>query len=410
MDDNGSGTVLVLELARIMSRYAFDQTIIFALPTGEDQGLYGAKAFANYFSQNGIVIRACLNNDVVGGIACGMTSSPPSCPYYNHIDSTHVRVFSFSANNDTAANSIHKNLARYIRMLQEEDINPLLQTPMDINLMIMEDRQGRSGDHVPFRGKGWPAVRFCSQNEHGNGTGTPPDRQHTSNDILGLDLTVPPDGVLDTFFVDPGYLSRNTISNGVNVGYLALAPPRPEPVFEPANNGVMIQMTGIDTVYQHYRVGLRSEGSGTLYFDTIYEFSGTIAFQINSLTPGRTYFISVMNLENGVESLPSDEYSYTIVSTGQLPSLPEIDMMQNRPNPFGRQTQITVNLPPDNYPDARILFRDLSGRIIEQITIPDRDGEKLVTFTNPGALNGVYTYTLELDGVPVQTRKMVILK
>ena len=95
MDDNGSGTVLVMELARIMSKYAFDHTVIFALPTGEDQGLYGAKAFATYFKNNDILIRACLNNDVVGGIACGMTSSPPSCPYFNHIDSRNVIAFKY---------------------------------------------------------------------------------------------------------------------------------------------------------------------------------------------------------------------------------------------------------------------------------------------------------------------------
>nr|MBC8316154.1 M28 family peptidase [Bacteroidota bacterium] len=38
MEDNGSGTVLVMEMARIMTRYAFDHTIVFACVTGEDQG------------------------------------------------------------------------------------------------------------------------------------------------------------------------------------------------------------------------------------------------------------------------------------------------------------------------------------------------------------------------------------
>ncbi len=218
MEDNGSGTVLVMELARVMSKYAFDHTIVFALPTGEDQGLWGARAFANYFYFEDIDIRACLNNDVIGGIACGMTSSPPSCPYYNHIDSTHVRIFSYSFPNDSSRNSKHKQLARFVRMHQEEDINPLPETPMHINIILREDRQGRSGDHIPFRQRGYTTLRFCSQNEHGNGSGTPPDRQHTTTDVLGLDLSTPPDGILDTFFVDPGYLRRNTIMNSVNLG------------------------------------------------------------------------------------------------------------------------------------------------------------------------------------------------
>ncbi|MFO7617427.1 MAG: M28 family peptidase [Bacteroidales bacterium] len=95
IDDNGSGTVLVMELARVMSRYAFDHTILFTTPTGEDQGLHGAKAWAEYLSANKIKIRAVLNNDIVGGIYCGRSSPQPSCPYWGHVDSTHVRIFSF---------------------------------------------------------------------------------------------------------------------------------------------------------------------------------------------------------------------------------------------------------------------------------------------------------------------------
>lgn len=56
----------------------------------------------------------------------------------------------------------------------------------------------------------------------------------------------------------------------------------------------------------------------------------------------------------------------------------------------------------------RISIRITTG--IEQIMLPDAGGQNLVTFKNPGTPGGVYTYTLELDGVPVQTRKMVILK
>jgi len=76
MDDNASGTVLVMELARIMGRFAFNHTIVFACVTGEDEGLYGSTALANYLYANNIKVRSCLNNDVVGGIICGQTASP----------------------------------------------------------------------------------------------------------------------------------------------------------------------------------------------------------------------------------------------------------------------------------------------------------------------------------------------
>lgn len=46
MEDNGSGTALVLELARVMSKYTYKRTIVFLLTTAEEQGLTGAIAFA----------------------------------------------------------------------------------------------------------------------------------------------------------------------------------------------------------------------------------------------------------------------------------------------------------------------------------------------------------------------------
>ena len=91
MEDNGSGTALVIELARVLSQYTFDHTIVFMTVTGEEQSLVGSGAYAEYAVQEGIQIKAVLNNDIVGGIICGETSSPPSCPGLNHIDSTQLR-------------------------------------------------------------------------------------------------------------------------------------------------------------------------------------------------------------------------------------------------------------------------------------------------------------------------------
>ena len=120
MEDNGSGVALVLELARVMSRYTFDHTIVFMTVTGEEQGLVGSNAYAVYAVQEGITIKAVLNNDIVGGIICGETSSPPSCPGLNHIDSTQVRLFSFGG-----FNSPHKSLTRFIKLEYAEMIQPL---------------------------------------------------------------------------------------------------------------------------------------------------------------------------------------------------------------------------------------------------------------------------------------------
>ena len=68
----------------------------------------GANAFASFIKQEDIEVKAVLNNDVIGGIICGQTSSPPSCPGTDNIDSTQVRLFS-----NGGYSSKHKCLVRF---------------------------------------------------------------------------------------------------------------------------------------------------------------------------------------------------------------------------------------------------------------------------------------------------------
>ena len=117
-----------------------------------------------------IPIIAVLNNDVIGGIICGETTSPPSCPDLNHVDSTQVRLFSAGLNN-----SPHKQLARFNKLEYEEELADLMPVPMTLTIMSGEDRAGRGGDHIPFRQQGFAAMRFCPANEHGNANVNDPD-------------------------------------------------------------------------------------------------------------------------------------------------------------------------------------------------------------------------------------------
>ncbi len=409
MEDNGSGTVLVMELARIMTRYAYNHTIVFALVTGEDQGLFGSTAFSQWLKNNNIKLRAVLNNDVIGGFICGQTSSPPGCPGLNAIDSTHVRVFSFSSYNDSTAVSPNKQLARYVRLHQEEQINPLLTTPMTIDIIITEDRGGRSGDQVPFRQRGYTSIRFTSRNEHGNGTGTPPDRQHSVRDILGVDLTIPPDGIVDSFFVDPGYLRRNLIMNGVNLGWLAIAPPIPQPEWTPMSGGIGIDMHGTDSVYHQYRVGVRTKRSGTLYFDTVYTFY-TNHITISGLASNKTYFFSVANVKNGVESLFCNEYSVLAVGLNQQSEQDKgIRFLPNTPNPFSEGTRFLVEAGADVHMErATIVIRDITGRQVQTIPVQINPGLNAVEFINSKGLRGIYIYSLCEEGRTICSEKMAI--
>ncbi len=65
-DDNGSGTMAVLEIARILSTQCFDSTIIYALWDQEENGLIGSNYYAQQAASNGDNILGVLNIDMMG--------------------------------------------------------------------------------------------------------------------------------------------------------------------------------------------------------------------------------------------------------------------------------------------------------------------------------------------------------
>jgi acetylornithine deacetylase/succinyl-diaminopimelate desuccinylase-like protein len=83
-NDNGSGTAAVLEAARVLSRQRFPTTIVYALLSGEEQGLYGGRLLARHAVAQGWTVKAVINNDIVGG-SRGSDGAT---------ETAHVRVFS----------------------------------------------------------------------------------------------------------------------------------------------------------------------------------------------------------------------------------------------------------------------------------------------------------------------------
>ncbi|MDZ4747537.1 MAG: M28 family peptidase [Saprospiraceae bacterium] len=403
MEDNGSGVALVLELARIMSAYVYDHTIVFMTVTGEEQGLVGSNAFADYATAQNIPIKAVLNNDIVGGIICGETSSAPSCPGLNHIDSTQVRLFSFGG-----FNSPHKALSRFIKLEYQEMIRPLADVPMLVTIMSAEDRTGRGSDHIPFRENGFRAMRFTSANEHGNADVSDPDyhdRQHTSEDILGVDTDG--DDVIDSFFVDFNYLSRNATINGNTAAMAALGPDRPS-IKTFGQDGDYLYVEIEDSLdLNHYVVGLRVNAND---FDTLYYISGSKSGVF--VLPNRqlNIFISAASIDDrGIESLFSDEVLARLTGTlEESTSGNGIELLQNRPNPFDESTIISflVHGPANNH-QARILITDLNGKLIKEIPLEVREGMNEVLYHHGYNMVGTYLYSLYIDDQMIATKKMV---
>jgi len=65
-NDDASGVAVVLEAARILSKRKFRATIVYAVFSGEEQGLWGGKLLADTAKERGWKVTAMLNNDIVG--------------------------------------------------------------------------------------------------------------------------------------------------------------------------------------------------------------------------------------------------------------------------------------------------------------------------------------------------------
>lgn len=428
VDDNGSGTALVMELARVMSQYTFKRTIVFMATQGEEQGLFGAYALAEYANQHNLTIRANQNNDIVGGIICGETASPPGCPGQGAIDSTSVRLYSSA---DVAQRN--RSYARFTDIVYREKPKPYAEVPMQINIMNRADRGGRGGDQLALNANGYTAIRFTSTHEHGDGSGGPgySDRQHTVNDVLGVDTDG--DGVRDSFFVDFNYLKRNTVINGAAAAEAANGPAIPEfTVANDAAEGPTVRITGNKAA--EYRLAVRTPlTSDTL--SGLYRFSDE-KIPVPGLKAGNLYYVSVaaVTAEGLMSPLSSEKlkkapqstenrsmaplpYQANCNATGdpspERASRPEKQVLIGRPypNPFAKRLQVPVILKKGlAYQEAELLLYDGRGNRVHQKPLGQtlEKGRQVVTLTNPGLSAGSYTLQLWIDDQRQDSRQVVI--
>lgn len=218
-NDDGSGTAVSMECARVLSQHKFPATIIFLIVAGEEQGLYGSAHFAKMAKAQGWDLEAVLNNDIVGGDKTpGDTKQDPHT----------VRVFSegipasasegelkmiraLGGENDGAS----RQLARYVASVAQEYVPEKEFHPL---VVYRRDRYLRGGDHTSFNEQGFAAVRFTEYRENY-------DHQHqnvrTENGVEYGDLPK---------FVDFAYVANVARLNAATLASLASAPAPPAKV------------------------------------------------------------------------------------------------------------------------------------------------------------------------------------
>ncbi|MFP4557119.1 MAG: M28 family peptidase [Bacteroidales bacterium] len=145
-DDNASGTAAVLEIARVLSQYDFDRSIIFCAFSGEEYGLYGSAAYASRSSEQGMNILGYFNLDMIGYLEQGnkMTttliypeSAKPLADFYTSVTSIYLPDFVVETGSLTGGDSDHTSFNNngYMGIFPFENINaysPYIHTADDI--------------------------------------------------------------------------------------------------------------------------------------------------------------------------------------------------------------------------------------------------------------------------------------
>ena len=216
-NDDASGTAAVMELACTMAKHQFDATLVFMAVAAEEQGLIGARHWAEQAVQNKLDIAGMFTNDIIGS----------SRADDGRIDDKQVRLFAqgIPATREMSDavralvatggenDSLPRQLARHIKAIGER-YNPGFR----VNIINRSDRYLRGGDHMPFLEKGFAAVRFSEPNEDF-------DHQHqnvrTENGKVIGDLPE---------FNDYKYIAKVARVNGAALASLALAPAAPKQV------------------------------------------------------------------------------------------------------------------------------------------------------------------------------------
>ena len=80
-NDNATGMAGTMEAARVLSKYKFENSIIYVGLSGEEQGLFGGQGLAAFAKAKNWEIIGILNNDMIGNITgvdgvCLLYTSP----------------------------------------------------------------------------------------------------------------------------------------------------------------------------------------------------------------------------------------------------------------------------------------------------------------------------------------------
>ena len=214
-NDDGSGSALVIEAARLMTQQPqTEATIVFALLSGEEQGLMGGRLLAETAKERGWKVSAWLNNDIVGG-----TLGTDGRKVENI-----VRIFSegIRASEDNTGQLARRNSggeddgpSRALMRYADRVADTKADIRLDVFGVRRPDRFARGGDHLPALELGLPAIRFTVGVEN----------YHHQHQDLRTEGGIEYGDTIDK--MDFAYLAKVTALNVATAQDIAAAPPAP---------------------------------------------------------------------------------------------------------------------------------------------------------------------------------------
>ena len=215
-NDDGSGTSMVLELARAFAAESPSVSIYFVAVAGEEQGLVGSQHLAERLKKEGVLVLAMASVDIAGNSEGqdGVRDSATGRLFSESVSTVETEPQkklreALGTDNDGPA----REWARYVARVGERYVDGL-----HLRVMLRRDRIARGSDHMSFARLGFPALRLSESREDYR-------RQHQTPRVEG--------GVQygdDLEHFDALYAARLCRALGAALAALAFAPAPPEKV------------------------------------------------------------------------------------------------------------------------------------------------------------------------------------
>ncbi len=287
-NDNASGMAGTIEAARVLSKYKFENSIVYVGLSGEEQGLFGGAGLAKHAKENNWEIIGVLNNDMIGnikgvdGVIDNRTFrifSEPVPPTETERERTLRRFYGGEVD------GISRQLARYVHKTTKTfmpEMNPMM--------VYRLDRFGRGGHHRPFNDLGYAGIRIMEAHE--NYTQQHQDIREENGIKYG--------DVIEHVNFD--YVKKLTAVNAINLASLAWAPPPPKTVsiggiVEPS---VKLEWSKVDGAIG-YKIYWRDTTSPT--WDNSRNVGDVSKFTLDGIVIDNYYFGVASVGKNGFESM-----------------------------------------------------------------------------------------------------------